>query len=964
MRADNPVRKRGWLHVSDVHFDLRNDADGARRGAIVAALRADVRKLSKRYAVDLLIVTGDVAARGGGPGGAEFERGEAFVDLLLEDVALTPNDVLFVPGNHDIDRQIERGPVRLLVEALQHNELLDDALDDPESSALLAQRMRAPNTFWLKYGPADVTRDPRGWWTWRAPTRDDRAEVEFVGLNTALTSYHQHERGLLQVGLRQLQLLPDERPAHAVVVLGHHPFDWLKQHKVVFARVGTFADVYLCGHVHEPAAEIRRLISGPSLLTLQAGAIHSTDQSDGAPSVYAYSIAVLEERMDGGMSLTYVPRRWNEENGDFRSDVAMLPAGAAECATEALRTVAPRPSGAQPATSPAAFGTLTPMEAHRLCAMTVGRRRIIYPNGDTVADLLDSSLFIEPRLVRSLAGGVALDDAEDGGLLHELLRGQESVLLLGEPGMGKSMAAWAAVRQLADSGPYTLVLDLCRFCENLSQASGFSDPLRCIVGIPEGAYIEGAQRHNVRLMVDGLDEALGGGLDPRLVAKALEEVCERYPSLVVSRDSDFDRLVGGSLPIDLFGRRMHVGAWRIDGQFRDLAAGLTVAGIMDGESLLRTLVAQGTTDLATRPLYAQMLTCLGAESVKLVENPTQLYAAFVRELGALAALAPTAKVAPAELWRVATREIYFENLFNGRGVGISDLVATVATLGLDEPDLERILGFVFELARDGTQDACPLHHSLYEFLVACAVAEGLQSAIETDAPWDSLGRRELSREIRYHLVTLLDDNGTEELSRWMREEFDSLQAVKPRTRIERYQLNLLIYLAGRLRCAPSDLLHAVVSDPGEELFLINGAAWSLAARNDWEYASRYILRLKALPQLADVNRGYHCWYYNDVPARDEAPVDDRLHPLPWLNTRRRIVEKIRDDLRPPVLPARTLLDVFTFLDFIRTRGATLSSDESATVGEAMGLLRFQGPEDAVGRLREMFESVLGKGRVR
>lgn len=88
---ENPIR---ILHLSDLHFNGRTSWKSK-----LVDLKADIQK-SFRGKIDYVLITGDFTDKINPKG---MKKAVEFVVRLLEDFELTSSQLLFIPGNHDID---------------------------------------------------------------------------------------------------------------------------------------------------------------------------------------------------------------------------------------------------------------------------------------------------------------------------------------------------------------------------------------------------------------------------------------------------------------------------------------------------------------------------------------------------------------------------------------------------------------------------------------------------------------------------------------------------------------------------------------------------------------------------------------------------------------------------------------------------------------------------------------------
>ena len=111
------------LHISDAHVQMK---DKEEIKDIVDKLMEDVVKVQEqeKIKIDLICFTGDLIQRGDKSFGGEKQWNLAqsvLVEPLLEELKLTKNEFIMVPGNHEVDISkidpiIEKG---LLVNSLE-----------------------------------------------------------------------------------------------------------------------------------------------------------------------------------------------------------------------------------------------------------------------------------------------------------------------------------------------------------------------------------------------------------------------------------------------------------------------------------------------------------------------------------------------------------------------------------------------------------------------------------------------------------------------------------------------------------------------------------------------------------------------------------------------------------------------------------------------------------------------------
>lgn len=333
--APREVVLASWLHVSDIHFGQGSTSYQYDQKLVVAELCHDVQELvSEKRAPwpEYVFVTGDIAFTGGGRpptiGQQEYELAEAWFNDLLGVLKLGRERVYLIPGNHDVDRGTDKDPdISMVVNLARINaqkHQLDDALTNAQLCERLSRRMERFLKFASAFGPEDRKQFQGGlWW------RHERALAEGVtlrvcGLNTALLSASDEDKGRLRLGNRQLAelLLPPPGPQEVVIVLSHHPFvgGWLADEAEARGRLDRYSALHLFGHIHEADSEQTRG-GGWSHhgLRIAAGATHAEEKPPAGmlPVGHGYGFGALVLLPSGELVVRVWPRRWASNPSRF-----------------------------------------------------------------------------------------------------------------------------------------------------------------------------------------------------------------------------------------------------------------------------------------------------------------------------------------------------------------------------------------------------------------------------------------------------------------------------------------------------------------------------------------------------------------------------------------------------------------------------------------------------------------------
>lgn len=260
------------LHLSDLH--VRTDTVWS-----TAPILSDAKRLildqANRENVDVVVFTGDIAFSGKE---AEYKiAGDWLDDLCLQPTGLNldPKGVVFVPGNHDVDRSSISPAARAVEEALRKAEVQADVASyyqDSNSLELLLSRHKSYFAFCESFtGSHDL-----GKMCWSRVFDYKGKRIRFDGFNSSWLCRGVDDHRRLLIGQPQISELMDIRDdADVAIALAHHPISDLMEfdeHNVE-SHLRQHHDLFLRGHLHRADTVDRRSASG-AYLELASGALH------------------------------------------------------------------------------------------------------------------------------------------------------------------------------------------------------------------------------------------------------------------------------------------------------------------------------------------------------------------------------------------------------------------------------------------------------------------------------------------------------------------------------------------------------------------------------------------------------------------------------------------------------------------------------------------------------------------
>ena len=131
-----------WLHLSDLHLgkELYNER------VVLESLLEDIRKQIQinHLSLDFIFITGDLTFSGQPE---EFERGREFITHLSDVAKVSMDDIILVPGNHDISRGNILTVARNSRRYLDNREAVADIISNVEEREIYTRGLLNYNQF-------------------------------------------------------------------------------------------------------------------------------------------------------------------------------------------------------------------------------------------------------------------------------------------------------------------------------------------------------------------------------------------------------------------------------------------------------------------------------------------------------------------------------------------------------------------------------------------------------------------------------------------------------------------------------------------------------------------------------------------------------------------------------------------------------------------------------------------------
>jgi hypothetical protein len=564
----------------------------------------------------------------------------------------------------------------------------------------------------------------------------------------------------------------------------------------------------------------------------------------------------------------------------------------------------------------------------------LGRRRTAYPLDMSLEQLQQAGLIVPVKLGRYHERQASRQPSQ----LEEIvgcLREGSSVLLLGEPGAGKTLAIYQLATECAEAGLTPIPIRARDITEVLAR-----DGWRSVKG-------DGAAR--VVILLDGLDEAIELIAQNRdQFAADLQEVLSAGPYVVSSRVREYEELISGGFPDPGFDVVYVIEPWTLEVEFREYLSRLARARLLNEPTLYEAVV--GSDDLArlvSRPLYARMLTFVGEQAARGLRDQVSLYGEYLTKLSRVTDFSLESQGVDTggalQLWQAAAWIIYS----NG---GAADDMIPLADVELRLPDLlprpytRRVLDQIIERGSShGRETGEFIHYSFYEYLVA---REAYDRILRNPDPEElaEILKGDLPREIRHYLIGQLRVNNDAGLRETLLGSYASVRRVLNSSGRDRLSAcNLLIYLISRVFESCEEWLQGLLAEE-DDAFLRRSILWAMCHVGSGTALREFFAELTAEADARSDCRGYMLYYYGDVPRGEGPPyLDDPPHAAECSLTYRRVMDMFaRDDFTQTVSAERCFVDMYIFLDILAVRGIALEPADRAVLSDILRSLRAAG----------------------
>ena len=300
------------LHLSDLHFGQGTAGAKYDQLTVVNKILADAKEMADQIGPpDFILITGDIAFSAQKE---EYQQAREWIGKLLKKLGLDESKVLVVPGNHDVDRDKIQNDIasQMVHDSLRQNPVkIDEFLANSNSMKVLWPKFESYCKFSQDFrSPKLTTTRP----FWKILVKSSLGPVTFAGLNTCLLSFDKKDnhQNLIMGNGQCVQVFEECLEDQLLIVLQHHPPEWLRDGGDLKIRLQSVPHMLICGHTHEQSGHLSLDFNKAGVLKFTAGSAHLSPGEKGR-----HGFAWIRLSSDG---LGFYPRIWEPRKNTFVAD--------------------------------------------------------------------------------------------------------------------------------------------------------------------------------------------------------------------------------------------------------------------------------------------------------------------------------------------------------------------------------------------------------------------------------------------------------------------------------------------------------------------------------------------------------------------------------------------------------------------------------------------------------------------
>lgn len=283
------------IHLSDFHLTSNSISD--LNDFIMRALIFDLKEQNKRQKIDLIIFTGDLVHQAGNSFSQDIELAfysfvENVIDPILVALQLERDRFLFVPGNHDVNRNLDSKYIEDgLRTSLNSIESVNDYIlkqDEEGRKRILPFKVFERDFHGSFKGEFKITDFESNY-----ILNINNEKIGITCFNSSWRCYDDEDKNRIILGEKQITRSIDLLSECDIkIALIHHPLDWLANFeiKAIESMINREYNMLFCGHVHEGSAWSKSNLYGDLFFSI-------------APANWTYAIRSNDNNYCNGYSI-------------------------------------------------------------------------------------------------------------------------------------------------------------------------------------------------------------------------------------------------------------------------------------------------------------------------------------------------------------------------------------------------------------------------------------------------------------------------------------------------------------------------------------------------------------------------------------------------------------------------------------------------------------------------------------
>ena len=952
-----------WLHISDLHFkslDIYNSS--IIHEAFFNDLVVFIRE--KSLLVDLVFITGDIAFSGNND---EYILANTFLDRLISTLNINKDRVFIVPGNHDINRKQITQLTEDLITSIDNRDKANNVLSSEEDINYICKKFSQYSIFLNNYFGDSLSKYliNKNLSNFTRLLSISGKKVAIIGLNSSWLSCGNNDRNNLLIGEKQIrESLERAKDADIKIAILHHPFNWLKEfdENESNSLLSSECHFILRGHLHKSKVEF---YSSPdsNVLIIASGALYETRDN---PNVYNF-VQLNEVKGEG---IIYLRRYSDESMGFFAKDTLTYqhaPDGEYTFSLLVTKGITPEIS------SDAFFSRIS-----RIIINQNGLKRTAYPTDMNFHELYEKEVYVNP-----IFQNLSLEDSTNpftplDFIIEQIIDGS-SLLILGEPGSGKSFLTYIIHRRLISAElkkTICLPIDLRLFIETFSdnyESLGISSIIKVFIENYKNQYNVLPENNSITshflFIVDGIDELSSNPIYIKKLPSILIALVKIGNIVVTCRTRDFDNIFAPLINPSMFDQIYKVKEWEVEKEFHEFIDKLVRADLFcDNGFYKKVRSTPSLRPLIQRPLYARMLTFISKPNLQELPDILQLYSDYLQKYSVIVdnRLIKEECLNDSKtyiIWSETAWFLFKSDLFLHDKVSfdaVSDFL--IKNFNIRPSCVAKILYPIFNFIKIFNETLIQyVHYSFYEYFVAEYMANGLIKAYYHGSnDIYSYFSRDMTLEIRHHLMEILNKTKPKGFGKWLGHCYISNNIAAPNQVRRKIANNLLIYILGRLREDVSEDLSELLLQESDD-FLRSCIYWGLCATAGVKGVEEYINILDKSVKMRNLNRGYLLYYYGDLDRSKDPPYLDDDPLKGWGNTKTRTLSFMAEtNYIRNIGIGRRIIDLYTFFDFLIFRGERIN-EGFQTINNVLNSIEGEiGITNLLIQLKDMYKKVLGQ----